>query len=64
MAPASGKAVYTFNVRKMQESVQNGRGDGMRFKTRFVLAIVLTIMAAASAMAQVENAAARANRPL
>lgn len=64
MAPAGGKAVYTFSYLNLLESVQNGRGDGMRFKSRFVLAIVLTIIAAASAMAQVENAAARANRPL
>ena len=64
MAPASGKAVYTFSHLNSVESVQNERGDVMRFRTRFILAMVLTIIGAASAMAQVENAAARANRPL
>jgi hypothetical protein len=36
----------------------------MRSKTRFILAITLMILLSASARAQVEKAAARANRAL
>ena len=36
----------------------------MQSKTKFLLAITFMIFASASALAQVEKAAARANRPL
>ena len=58
------KLVYTVNRRKAGKLIPEGRGNGMRSKTRFTLAILLMIFASASARAQVEKAAGRANRPL
>ncbi|OFW27184.1 MAG: hypothetical protein A3J28_16335 [Acidobacteria bacterium RIFCSPLOWO2_12_FULL_60_22] len=58
------KLAYTLNCREAKNSTPDERGDVMRSKTRFMLAILWVIFASASALAQVERAAARANRPL
>jgi len=58
------KLVYTPIRRKVKKLQSDERGGGMRFKTRFILAITVMIFASASARSQVEKAAARSSRPL